>query len=375
MIESWEEYMSVEKVRQFSSIVMSDFLMKYEFGRELAEWKTSDVEAFRVRCKDFMDDLIVVIVEQVSSTSVVSRGLYSFCPELLLEGDDYGAFSLFAGLCHIFVVCGLESKDESKAAVEEYSSYVVEKRRQHVDSGRSGSDVNNVVDFLLRDYSFQARRHVYRVFKLGCLVVGMPVKKCPPVTIDLSGSVISPTDFRSCMELVQSYVLSPGYSHQSFFTDSTLDAVRAAIGDAGISFVAPGFSLWNEICGSGYDAFLSRFRTLYSSYLRDRQKSSEVSYAECSKANRRVQEKRGESTSNLGSVIRSKKAVTSGGSVLSESSATSKKSGGKNKPVQNRGASSSCTTTSRVSRRPTVGKPIVKKSSKNPDTPVYHHID
>ena len=263
---------------------------------------------------------------------------------MLLEGDDYGAFSLFAGLCHIFVVCGLVSEDESKAAVEEYSSYVVEKRRQNVDSGRSGSDVNNVVDFLLRDSSFQARRHVYRVFKLCCLVVGMPVKKCPPVTIDLSGSVISPTDFRSCMELVQSYVLSPGYSHQSFFTDSTLDAVRAAIGDAGISFVAPGFSLWNDFCGSGYDAFLSRFWKLYSSYLRERQKSSEVSYAECSKANRRVQEKRGESTSNLESVIRSKKAVTSGGSVLSESSATSKKSGGKNKPVQNQGASSSGTT-------------------------------
>ena len=166
--------MSVEKVRQFPSIAKSDFLMNYEFGRELAEGKTSDVEAFRVRCKDFMDELIVVIVEQVSSTSDVSRGLYSFCPELLLEGDDYGALSLFAGLCHIFVVCGLVSKDESKAAVEEYSSYVVEKRRQHVDSGRSGSDVNNVVDFLLRDYSFQARRHVYHVFKLlfGCWHAG-----------------------------------------------------------------------------------------------------------------------------------------------------------------------------------------------------------
>ena len=315
--------MSVEKVRQFPSIAMSDFLMNYEFGRELAEGKTSDVEAFRVRCKDFMDELIVVIVEQVSSTSDVSRGLYSFCPELLLEGDDHGAFSLFAGLCHIFVVCGLVSKDESKAAVEEYSSYVVEKRRQHVDSGQSGSDVNNVVGFLLCDYSFQARRRVYPVFKPCCLVVGMPVKKCPPVTIDLSGSVISPTDFRSCMELVQSY---PGYSHQSFFTDSTLDAVHGAISDAGISFVAPGFSLWNDFCGSRYDAFLSRFRKLHSSYLRERQKSSEVSYAECSKANRRVQEKRGESTSDLGSVIRSKKAVTSGGSVLSESSATSKKS-------------------------------------------------
>ena len=124
-------------------------------------------------------------------------------------------------------------------------------------------------------------------------------------------------------------------------------------------------------CGSGYDAFVSRFRNLYSSYLRDRERSSEVYYAECSKTNRRIQEKRGESTSNLGSVIRSKKAVTSGGSILSESSAASKKSGGKSKPVQNRGASSSGTTASRGNRCPAVAK----KSSKNPDPPVYHHIN
>ena len=119
----------------------------------------------------------------------------------------------------------------------------------------------------------------------------------------------------------------------------------------------------------------ARFRNLYSSYLRDRQRSSEVSYAECSKANRRVQGKRGESMSNLGSVIRSKKAVTSGGSIQSGSSATSKKSGGKTKPVQSQGAPSSGASTSRGSRRPTVGKPFVKKSAKNSDPPVYHHID
>ena len=208
MIESWEDYMSVEKVNQFPSIAMDAFLANYEFGRELADGKTSDVETFRVRCKDFMDCLVASILESVVATSDVSRGLYSFCPKLLLEGDDYSTFSLFAGRCHILVVCDLISKDESKAAVEEYSSYVVEKRRQHVDSGQSGSNISDVLDFLLRDYSFQERRNVYRVFRLCCLVVGVPVKSRFAVTIDLSGSAMDPKDFQCCVELVQSYVLS-----------------------------------------------------------------------------------------------------------------------------------------------------------------------
>ena len=76
--------------------------------------------------------------------------------------------------------------------MEEYGSFVVEKRRQHVDSGRTGSDISDVVDFLLRDYSFQAQRYVYRVFRLCCLVVGVPIKARPAVTIALSGSAMDP---------------------------------------------------------------------------------------------------------------------------------------------------------------------------------------
>ena len=43
------------------------------------------------RCRQFIYRLIVVTV-----TSGVSRYFYSFCPEILFEGDDSGVFALFA---------------------------------------------------------------------------------------------------------------------------------------------------------------------------------------------------------------------------------------------------------------------------------------
>ena len=55
MIKWWEDLMSVEKVTQFPSLAMDSFLANYEFGRELASGKTSDMEAFRFRCKAFND--------------------------------------------------------------------------------------------------------------------------------------------------------------------------------------------------------------------------------------------------------------------------------------------------------------------------------
>ena len=101
-------------------------------------------------------------------TSGVSRGLYSFYMETLLEGDSSNVFGIIADLCKISVDCGLLPLDASKAAVDEFCSFVVERGRQHVSSDRAASSILDVLAFLLGDFSFQARRHVLRVFKLFC---------------------------------------------------------------------------------------------------------------------------------------------------------------------------------------------------------------
>ena len=79
----------------------------------------------------------------------------------------------------------LLSREESNAAVDEYNAYVIEKRRQHSRLERSASTIPDVRRYLLDDFGFQSRRHVLRVFRLCCLLVGEPNHECPPLTIDL----------------------------------------------------------------------------------------------------------------------------------------------------------------------------------------------
>ena len=107
-------------------------------------------------------------------------------------------------------VCWLrcDTRDVSKAAIEEFTSYVAAKRRQHVDSTRSVSDIRNIIGFLLNAFAFQARHHLFRVFNICCLVIKIPWSNLPEVQFDLSGSALSHEEFDRCLRLVHSYVLS-----------------------------------------------------------------------------------------------------------------------------------------------------------------------
>ena len=195
-IVEWEEYMDVSAVSTSPSIPISEFLMNYEFGRLLSEGKTSEFVTFRLRCREFIDRLIVMLLKTTSTTSAVSKSLYSFCPEMMLEGDDTTAFAIFAGLRKVLETCGVIASDVSRAAVEEYTSYVVERRKSHLSSWQAASAITDVVRYLLLDFGFQARHRVLRAFKLCCLFVGMPAVKYPAVTFDLSGSAVDPRSFQ-----------------------------------------------------------------------------------------------------------------------------------------------------------------------------------
>ena len=108
--------------------------------------------------------------------------------------------------------------------------------------------ISDVRRYLLDDFSFQSRCHFFRVFKLGCLVVGIPKRDYPTVTMDLTSCGRSAGCFELCILLVQPYTLCSGYSHQSFFTQQTYKAVHAAICSSGDFFVATGFSIWMDLC-------------------------------------------------------------------------------------------------------------------------------
>ena len=121
-----------------------------------------------------MDCLVDAILAQQPVTGEVSRGLYAFCPELLLEGDDHRMLELFRKLVRVLVSRGCVTALESKTAVEAYSTYVVSARRRHESGGCSAEDIPNVKQYLLSDYSFLSRKALCGVFKLCCLVVLKP---------------------------------------------------------------------------------------------------------------------------------------------------------------------------------------------------------
>ena len=116
----------------------------------------------------------LVVLGNPSVSSKVAKGLCNFNPEIILEDDEHAVFSLFADLTKVLVTSGVLSSDESNSAVAQFSSYVVEKRRLHEGSDVNASEIPDIVQYLLRDFSFHSRPDVCRVLKLCCLVIGLP---------------------------------------------------------------------------------------------------------------------------------------------------------------------------------------------------------
>ena len=298
--------MDVSKLSGFDEISMGEFLMDSEFGRGLSAIKTGDVQDFRVKCRECIDRVVSLIVSSTAVTSGISRGLYSFCPEIMLEGDDLHIFELFGSLCDLLRSCRVMTPDDLNAASAEFKSYVIEKRRHHEDATCAASDIDDVISFLLRDFAFQSRVHVFRLFKLCCLFVGLP-KSDPPAscTIDLGGSALKSSVLQECILMVQSHIIGPSFNARLFFSGSLLSAVRDALLNAGDFFRVTDFDVWRDFCVGDMDAFIKHYESLYCRHVLERRKECEAFYVESNKTNRSAREKQCSSSTEVGSVASS----------------------------------------------------------------------
>ena len=287
-IHDWEDYMDVLKDSVYPAVAMVTFLDNCDFGRELLALKTTAGQEFRAHCRVFSDQLVTVVLNNPSVSSKVTKGLCRFSPEILLEGVEHAVFSLFADFTKLLATCGVLFSYESNVAVAQFSNYVVEKRMQHVGSDVNASEVPDIVQYLLRDFTFTARPEPCRELKLCCLIIDLPRITYPAVFFDLSGNSLSEAIYQCCLRLVKSYVMSARYEHQLFFTDLTLDdgIVRDAIVDAGVFYVTPGFKVWKHYCDPAVDSFVANYQRLYSAFLLQRRESSEAYYVQCDKTRR-----------------------------------------------------------------------------------------
>ena len=128
--------------------------------------------------------------------------------------------------------CGLIYSGEVTESKAQFLSYVVEARQWHVSGGTVSSVVKNVVTYLMRQYAFQSRQCLMRVFQLCCLFVESQDVGPAFIDFDFSECVIRPGLLKSCLRSVQSFVSSSSYDQSSFFSSSTIDRVRQLLGSA-----------------------------------------------------------------------------------------------------------------------------------------------
>ena len=118
--------------------------------------------------------LVDVILNQHVISADVSMGIYCFCTEIVLEGDDQCIFRLYSQLVRVLETSGYLSHSDSLASTEESTTFDVDIRARHAGSGRSAEAIDDAVTLLLADKSFMSRRSSVRVLKLFCLIMERP---------------------------------------------------------------------------------------------------------------------------------------------------------------------------------------------------------
>ena len=215
-LNSWEAYMDVSRIAFFDSVPLAEFLQNYDFGSTVRQFKGGEGPEFIERCREFFDRLVQLILAQRCLSADFMCGLYCFCPEILLEGDDNHVFDLFRKLVRVLERNGAISDDESSCAVEEFLTYVVDARSRHIRSSQNAEEVGDVVTHLLADYSFLAHKKLCRVFEICCLIAVKPQGNFPAVEIDLSDCKVPKLTVLSCIRGVQTCLLSANYNQKSF---------------------------------------------------------------------------------------------------------------------------------------------------------------
>ena len=263
--------MDSSKLAALGKIDVDDFLANHPFGDSLGRANTGEVRDIRSRCLELIDHLMDAFLSLHLVTGNFYQGIYCFCPEMLLEGDDRYIFGLFGKLVRVLEKVGCLSRYAVNASIDEFAAFVVEARFRHEESERSASAISDIVAYLLSDYGFLSRHNLVRVLQLCSLVVLKGPVRLPSIDIDLSDCSVPAVLVNSAIKCVQSYVRMPSFKQGDFFTIATMDAVRQSVVKAQ-DFVDP----WAEIAQSDRSTFVGRYSDLFAAHLAQKKKHAET---------------------------------------------------------------------------------------------------
>ena len=167
---------------------------------EMSQSSHSEVCDFRNRCREFVDHLFNVLLAQHVLSADFFCGIYCFCPELLLEGDDQRVFQSFSRLTRLFERSGCVPASCVRSGIEEFTTFVVDIRKRHAESELSAEEVDDVVAFLFADYSFISRTYLVEIFKLCCLIEEQPYPELPEIILELDNCAVAHAVVTSCLK-------------------------------------------------------------------------------------------------------------------------------------------------------------------------------
>ena len=126
---------------------------------------------------------------------------------MLLGGDSDYVVDLFQDLVLCLQESGCLGDAERDAATNEFKSLIVDSRQRSVDC----SQIPDVFDYLEGNDSYQCRAYVKQVVRLVRVIICPVPKSFPPVDISTSGTSLRPSEIRSGLRGVQSFVLQPNF--------------------------------------------------------------------------------------------------------------------------------------------------------------------
>ena len=113
-------------------------------------------------CRRFPEDLVNTILSTVAARSPIGHGLSSFCPEIVIGGDDYSAFYLFGQLLDGLLELGWIRRSDIEPAKAEFHFFVRKQRQLETSGNRARVPISSVFAFCNQP-GFRARRILHKV--------------------------------------------------------------------------------------------------------------------------------------------------------------------------------------------------------------------
>ena len=117
---------------------------------------------FHKDCRRFLEDLVSTILSTVAACSPVGQGVSSFCPEIILGGDDFSAFRFFGQLLDGLLELGWVRRSEIEHAKPEFYSFVREQRQVEVSGKKSRGPFKSVSTFCSQP-GLRSRQNLHKI--------------------------------------------------------------------------------------------------------------------------------------------------------------------------------------------------------------------